>query len=47
MAATLGAIQAATSLLLRNKDLSIDNWTFKLFYFWSKGREGMGGWVGE
>jgi len=34
MAATLGAIQAATSLLLGTKDLSIDNWTFRLFYQW-------------
>ena len=35
MAAYLGAVQAATGLLLGNKsDLSIDNWTFKLFYQW-------------
>lgn len=35
MAATLGAVQAATSLLLGNRDLSVDNWTFKLYYQWS------------
>lgn len=35
MAATLGAIQAATSLVLGKNELSIDNWTFKLFYQWS------------
>lgn len=35
MAAALGAVQAATSLLLGGRgDLSIDNWTFKLFYQW-------------
>ena len=34
MAATLGAIQAATSLVLGKNELSIDNWTFKLFYQW-------------
>jgi hypothetical protein len=34
MAAVLGAIQAATTLLVGNKELSIDNWTFKLFYQW-------------
>ena len=34
MAAVLGAVNAATSLLLGDKSLSIDNWTFKLFYQW-------------
>jgi len=35
MAAVLGAVNAATSLLLGDKSLTIDNWTFKLFYQWS------------
>ena len=35
MAAVLGLVQGATSLLLGEKSsLSIDNWTFKLFYQW-------------
>ncbi|TRY77741.1 hypothetical protein TCAL_08525 [Tigriopus californicus] len=32
MAYTLGAIQAATQFFLGKNELSIDNWTFKLFY---------------
>ena len=35
MAAVLGLVQGATSLLLGERgSLSIDNWTFKLFYQW-------------
>ena len=32
MAATLAAIQAGTAFFLGDKEHSIDNWTFKLFY---------------
>jgi hypothetical protein len=32
MAATLAAIHAATEFVVGTNDMSIDNWTFKLFY---------------
>ena len=35
MAAVLGAIQGAKSLILGEKEPSIDNWTFRLYYQWS------------
>ena len=35
MATIIGGINAATALFLGDKkSLSIDNWTFKLFYQW-------------
>ena len=34
MAATLAAVKGATEVLLGTGDLSIDNWTFKLYYQW-------------
>ena len=35
MAATMVAVHAAMEFFVGRNEMSIDNWTFKLFYKWS------------